>query len=117
VGSGIPCISVSIQDRTWLIPPHHLLIEEDGLQLAVHVVLIAVLCGVGKRSDLDLTFGDPAHVVVLDGDPVHQGPEDLILDLLDASVLVKVLCVGHHRSGNDLDTTSITVFVLVLSEM
>lgn len=83
-------------------PPHDLLVQRNRLQLPVNVVLVAVLGGVGERPDLDLPLGDPAHVVVLNGDPVHQGPEDLILDLLDAAVLVKVFGVSHHRRGDDL---------------
>lgn len=84
------------------LPPHHLLIERDGLQLSIHVVLVAVLGRVGERSNLDLSLGDSAHVVVLNGDPVHQRAEDLVLDLLDAAVLVEVFGVGHHCSRDDL---------------
>lgn len=84
------------------LPPHHLLIEGDGLQLSVHVVLVAVLGRVGERSNLDLSLGDSAHVVVLNGDPVHQRAEDLVLDLLDAAVLVEVFGVGHHCGRDDL---------------
>lgn len=85
-----------------ILPPHHLLIEGDRLQLSVNVILVTVFGCVGEWSDLNLTFGDTAHVVVLNGDPVHQRPEDLILDLLDATVLVKVFGVGHHSCGDDL---------------
>lgn len=83
-------------------PPHHFLIEGDCLQLSVHVVLISIFSSVCERSDLDLALGDSAHVVVLNGDPVHQRPEDLVLDLLDAAVLVEVLGVCHHCCGDDL---------------
>ncbi len=86
-------------------PPHHLLVEEDCLQLSINIILITVLGGVGERSDLDLTLGDSSHVVILNGDPVHQRPEDLILDLLDAAVLVEVFGVGHHCRGNNLTRT------------
>lgn len=85
-----------------ILPPHHLLIEGDRLQLSINVILVAIFGCVGERSDLDLAFGDSAHVVVLNGDPVHQRPEDLVLDLLDAAVLVEVFGVGHHCSGDDL---------------
>lgn len=87
---------------TRLLPPHHLLVEEHRLQLPVHVVLVPVLGGVGERPDLDLPLGDSAHVVVLNGDPVHEGPEDLVLNLFDAAVLVEVLGVGHDGRGDDL---------------
>lgn len=85
-----------------ILPPHHLLVEGHGLQLSVNVIIVTVFGCVGERSNLDLPLGDSPHVVVLDGDPVHQRPEDLILDLLDAAVLVKVLGVGHHCCGDDL---------------
>lgn len=70
--------------------------------MPINVVLVSVLGGVGEGPDLHLSLGDPAHAVILDGDPVHQGPEDLILDLLDAAVLVKVLGVCHHCRRDDL---------------
>lgn len=85
-----------------ILPPHHLFIERDCLQLSINVILVTILGCVGERSDLDLTLGDSAHVVVLNGDPVHQRPEDLVLDLLDAAVLIKVFGVGHHCCGDDL---------------
>lgn len=85
-----------------LLPPQHFLIEGHGLQLTVHIIFISILGRVGEGADLDLTLCHSAHVVVLDGDPVHQGPEDLILDLLDAAVLVEVLGVSHGRRGDDL---------------
>lgn len=85
-----------------ILPPHHLLIEGDRLQLSINVILVAIFGCVGERSDLDLALGDSAHVVVLNGDPVHQRPEDLVLDLLDAAVLVEVFGVGHHCCGDDL---------------
>lgn len=85
-----------------ILPPHHLFIERDRLQLSINVILVTVLGRVGERSDLDLALGDSAHVVILNGDPVHQGPENLVLDLLDAAVLVKVFGVGHHGCGDDL---------------
>lgn len=86
-----------------IIPPHDLLIEGDGLQLSINVILITIFGCVGERPDLDLTLGHSAHVVVLNGDPVHQRSEDLILDLLDAAVLVEVFGVGHHCRGDDLE--------------
>lgn len=85
-----------------ILPPHHLLIEGNRLQLAINVILVTIFGCVCKRSDLDLALGDSAHVVVLNGDPVHQGPEYLILDLLDAAVLVKVFGVSHHCCGDNL---------------
>lgn len=88
-----------------ILPPHHLLIEGDGLQLPVHIVLVTIFGRVSKRPDLDFTLRHSAHVVVLNGDPVHQRPENLILDLLNAAVLVEVLRVGHHCCGDDLGTT------------
>lgn len=86
----------------FILPPHHFLIEGDCLQLSINIIFITIFGCVGKRSDLDLTLGDSAHVVILNGDPVHQRPEDLILDLLDAAMLVKVFGVGHHCCGNNL---------------
>lgn len=85
-----------------ILPPHHLLVEEDRLQLSIHIVLITVFGCVGEWSNLDLALGDPSHVVVLDGDPVHERSEDLILNLLNAAMLVKVFGVGHHCCGDDL---------------
>lgn len=93
-------VQVPVQVVT--VPPHHLLVEVDRLELSVHIVLVAVLGGVGEGADLDLPLGDPAHVVVLDGDPVHERAEDLVLDLLDAAVLVEVFGVGHDGRGDDL---------------
>lgn len=85
-----------------ILPPHHLLIEGNRLQLSINIVLITIFGCVRERSNLDLPLGDSAHVVVLNGDPVHQRPEDLVLDLLDAAMLVEVFGVGHHCSGDDL---------------
>lgn len=85
-----------------ILPPHHFLIEGDRLQLSINVILVTIFGRIGKWSDLDLALGDSAHVIVLNGDPVHQRSEDLILDLLDATMLIEVLGVCHHCSGDDL---------------
>lgn len=84
------------------IPPHQFFIKVDGLQLSINIIFISILGGIGKRSNLNLPFGDPAHVVILNGDPVHKRPKNLVLDLLDAAMHVKVFSVGHHRCGYDL---------------
>lgn len=55
-----------------ILPPHHLLIEGDGLQLSIDIILITIFGRVSKRPDLDFTLCHSAHVVILNGDPVHQ---------------------------------------------
>lgn len=100
------------------LPPHHLLVEGDCLQLSINIILIIIFGRIGKWSNLDLTLCDSAHVVILDGDPVHQRSKDLILDLLDAAMLIKVFGVGHHCSGDDLrrgkdKLTNSTAFLLI----
>lgn len=92
-------------------PPHQLLIEGDRLQLSINIILITISGCVGKWSDLNLTLDDPAYVVILYSDPVHQRPEDFILDLLDAAMLVKVFGVGHHSCGYDLTCKTIISFI------
>lgn len=74
----------------------------DAAELSVSIVVVAVLGGVGVRSDLQLPLHHAAHAVVLHRHPVHERAEDLILDLLDAAVGVKVLAQRHDRRGDDL---------------
>lgn len=77
-------------------------IHLDATELSVSVVIIAVLSGVGIGPDLELSLHHPAHAVVLHRHPVHERTEDLVLDLLDASVGVEVLAQRHDSRGDDL---------------
>lgn len=74
----------------------------DAAELSVSVVIVAVLGGVSVGSDLELPLHHAAHAVVLHRHPVHEGAEDLVLDLLDAAMGVKVFAQRHDGRGDDL---------------
>lgn len=77
-------------------------IHLDTAELSVPIIIISVLSGVGVGPNFELSFHHPAHAVVLHGHPIHEGTEDLILDLLDATVSVEMLTQCHHSGGDDL---------------
>lgn len=74
----------------------------DTGELSISIIIITVLSGVGIGPDLQLSFHHPPHTVILHGHPVHEGAEDLILDLLDAAMGVKMLTQCHNSCGNNL---------------
>lgn len=77
-------------------------IHLDATQLSVSVIIIAVLGCVGVGPDLELSLHHPSHAVVLHCHPVHKRTEDLVLDLLDATVGVEMLAQRHNGRGDDL---------------
>ena len=85
-----------------VVTPHDLLIQVDRLELSIDVILVSVLGGVGEGPYFNLSLGYPTHVVILNCNPVHERPEYLVLNLLDAAVGIKVLRVSHDSCGNDL---------------
>lgn len=98
--AGVQQVEVPIE--VIVVPPHDLLVQVHRLELAIDVVLVSVLGSVGEGPYFNLSLGDPAHVIILDGNPVHERPEYLILDLLDAAMSIKVLRVSHYGCGDDL---------------
>ncbi|CAB1353027.1 unnamed protein product, partial [Coregonus sp. 'balchen'] len=87
---------VQVAVQVVAVAPGGPVVDFDPDKLSVPVVLIAVLCCVSIRPDLQLSLDDPAHAVILYRHPVHERAEDLVLHLFDAAVGVKVLAEGHH---------------------
>lgn len=81
------------------------------MQLAVCVVLVSVAGHVAVHAHSDVTGGGPPGRVVLDGHPVGDGLQDLVLDLHHLAVGVEHLGVLHQVGGDDLQDQRVGVGV------
>ncbi|KFV66391.1 hypothetical protein N307_12684 [Dryobates pubescens] len=93
-------MKVSIQIIT--VTPGWPIIYCYTLQLPISIVVIGVLGCVGIGTKFQFSFGDPSHAVILYSHPVHQGSEHFILNLLNASMGIKVFAQCHNCCSNNL---------------
>lgn len=77
------------------VTPLRALVHRGALQLAVCVVLVGVPGHVAVHADSDVTGGYAPCRVVLNGHPVGDGLQDLVLDLDHLAVGVEHLGVLH----------------------
>lgn len=72
------------------------------LKLPVSIVLVRVACDIAVHANADVTDGDTAHAVVLNGHPIGDGLQDLILYFDHLTVSVGDLGVLHGVGGDHL---------------
>lgn len=93
---------VDVSVEVVAVAPLRPLIDRGALQLAVCVVLIGVAGHVAVHAHPDVTGGGAPRGVILDGHPVGDGFEDLILDLYHLAVGVEHLGMLHEMGGDHL---------------